>query len=115
MLKLSQIGHQHGTFAKIEVERSITFYTSVFQTKSKKSWPQVRETALIFANQIKQRWSSYYQEMQGLAAGAGVDVLDIVALNVRTEIAFGEFSDGCTAMAWHTEKRAFLGQNWDVS
>jgi hypothetical protein len=50
-----------------------------------------------------------------VAAGSDRSILDIVALNVRTEIAFGRFSDGCTALAWHTEKRAYLGQNWDVS
>jgi isopenicillin-N N-acyltransferase-like protein len=51
--------------------------------------------------------------MRGIAEGAGVKLLDIVALNVRTEINFGLFSDGCTSLAWHTENRAFLGQNWD--
>ena len=52
--------------------------------------------------------------MQGIADGSGRDLLDIVALNVRTEINFGLFSDGCTALAWHTEERAWLAQNWDV-
>lgn len=52
--------------------------------------------------------------MQGIADGAEKELLDIVAINVRTEINFGLFSDGCTALAWHTEKRAWLGQNWDV-
>lgn len=56
----------------------------------------------------------YYEEMQGIADGSGRDLLDIVALNVRTEINFGLFSDGCTSVAWHTEKRAWLAQNWDV-
>lgn len=51
--------------------------------------------------------------MRGIADGAGVHLLDIVALNVRTEINFGLFSDGCTAVSWHTEERAFLAQNWD--
>jgi isopenicillin-N N-acyltransferase-like protein len=51
--------------------------------------------------------------MRGIADGAARDILDIVALNVRTEINFGLFSDGCTALAWHTEKHAWLGQNWD--
>lgn len=40
----------------------------------------------------------------------------ILALNVRTEIAYGMFSDGCTALAWHSndaESVAFLAQNWD--
>jgi isopenicillin-N N-acyltransferase-like protein len=53
--------------------------------------------------------------MRGIADGAKRDLLDIVALNVRTEINFGLFSDGCTALAWHTGDHAWLGQNWDVS
>jgi len=52
--------------------------------------------------------------MRGIADGSGKELLDIVAINVRTEINFGLFSDGCTALAWGTEKRAWLAQNWDV-
>lgn len=52
---------------------------------------------------------------QGVAAGSHYDVIDIIALNVRTEIAFGLFSDGCTSLYIKTEDKAFLGQNWDVS
>ena len=36
-----------------------------------------------------------------------------MALNIRTEINYGLFSDGCTALAWHTQDKAFLAQNWD--
>jgi isopenicillin-N N-acyltransferase-like protein len=101
--------------AKLQVARSIAFYTHLFQQKSGKSWPEVRQTASIFAFTIEQKWPAYLEEMQGLADGAEVELLDIVALNVRTEIAFGQFSDGCTAISWKGEKRSLLGQNWDVS
>lgn len=57
----------------------------------------------------------FHQEMQGIADGSRRDLLDIVALNVRTEINFGLFSDGCTALSWHTSNHAWLAQNWDVS
>lgn len=50
----------------------------------------------------------------GIADGSKRSLLDIIALNVRTEIAFGQFSDGCTSLSWKTEKRSLLGQNWDV-
>jgi hypothetical protein len=53
--------------------------------------------------------------MRGIADGSGRELLDIVALNVRTEINFGLFSDGCTSLAWKTGERSWLGQNWDVS
>jgi isopenicillin-N N-acyltransferase-like protein len=32
---------------------------------------------------------------------------------VRTEIAFGMLSDGCTALSWKTSDASFLAQNWD--
>ena len=38
----------------------------------------------------------------------------ILALNVRTELAYGMFEfDGCTALSWHDEQQAILAQNWD--
>ena len=49
----------------------------------------------------------------GVADGAKVELSDIIAINVRTEIAFGLFSDGCTALSWRTEGASFLAQNWD--
>lgn len=42
-------------------------------------------------------------------------LIDIVILNIRTEIAFGMFNDGCTSLYWKTDRYSFLAQNWDVS
>ena len=39
--------------------------------------------------------------------------LSILAMNVRTEIAYGMFTDGCTALSWKTGNASFLAQNWD--
>lgn len=50
----------------------------------------------------------------GIATGSGVDFADILAINVRTEITFGLFSDACTALSWLTDESSFLAQNWDV-
>ncbi|KAF1847513.1 peptidase C45 acyl-coenzyme A:6-aminopenicillanic acid acyl-transferas-like protein [Cucurbitaria berberidis CBS 394.84] len=108
-----EIGYQHGTAAKLQISRCIDFYARVFLKKSKQNWREVLENASKFEQQAKETWPAYHSEMQGIAAGANKDLLDIVALNVRSEIAFGLFSDGCTALAWHTEKRAWLAQNWD--
>lgn len=75
----------------------------------------------------------YLDEIRGIAAGANLDFLDILALNVRTEINFGLYtgssasnrkvndipSDGCTALAWRTtadqslQPMSWLCQNWD--
>ncbi len=34
-------------------------------------------------------------------------------MNVRTEIAYGMFTDGCTALSWKAGDASFLAQNWD--
>lgn len=36
-----------------------------------------------------------------------------MALNVRTEVAYGMYSDGCTALSFHSRNTAFQAQNWD--
>jgi isopenicillin-N N-acyltransferase like protein len=62
---------------------------------------------------IESRYPDYVEEMKGIADGAAVDLESIVALNVRTEIAYGMLSDGCTALSWKTDDVSFLAQNWD--
>ena len=109
-----KIGYAHGSKAKIQVHRCMSFYAGLFLKNCKQSWPQVLERATKFEEQARRAWPAYHEEMRGIADGAGVELLDIVALNVRTEINFGLFSDGCTAMSWHTRERSFLAQNWDV-
>ncbi|KAF2126201.1 peptidase C45 acyl-coenzyme A:6-aminopenicillanic acid acyl-transferas-like protein [Dothidotthia symphoricarpi CBS 119687] len=118
-----EIGHQHGTAARTEIERCISFYAGLFQTNCKQTWPQVHQHASKFERHAKETWPAFHEEMRGIADGAGRELLDIVALNVRTEINFGLFSDGCTALAWQTSNlqaprsqympRSWLAQNWD--
>lgn len=109
-----QIGFQHGQAAEVQINRCIAFYSKLFLKNCKIEWPQVLQHASTFEQQAKSKWPAYHEEMRGIADGAGKELLDIVAINVRTEINFGLFSDGCTALSWHTERRAWLAQNWDV-
>jgi isopenicillin-N N-acyltransferase like protein len=63
--------------------------------------------------ELLKRTADIYVSIPGLADGAGVILPDIIACNVRTEIAFGMFSDGCTALSWRTSNSSWLAQNWD--
>lgn len=110
-----KIGHEHGTAARTEIGRCITFYAGLFKENCKQEWPEVLQHAQVFEKLAKEKWPAYHEEMRGIADGSERDLLDIVAINVRTEINFGMFSDGCTSLSWQTAKRAYLGQNWDVS
>lgn len=102
---------------------------------SSMEWPEVRKEAEAFSPFISAQYPRYAEEMQGIADGAGVAYLDILALNIRSEIAFSMFSDpktlpqpqtnggngihkmesdGCTALAWRTANgKSFIAQNWD--
>ena len=58
-----------------------------------------------------------------------IDLLDVIALNARSEIALGQWDDGCTSLAWNVSsfgnqldiggdassvrQSRLLAQNWD--
>lgn len=111
----SQIGLTHGSTAAKEISRSIIFYQKLFQSKANKDWETVKSFALKYQPYLSENWAEYVEEMEGVAKGAGVTYADILALNVRTEIAFGAFADGCTALSWKDRKGdgSVLAQNWD--
>jgi isopenicillin-N N-acyltransferase-like protein len=115
-----EIGLQHGKALAPQIQGSIEFYTWMFKKYTAKDWKDILVVAKEFQGQIRQRWPRYYEEITGIAAGADRQTLDIVALNVRTEIAYGLLaanlnvpSDGCTTVYWNAGDGTFLGQNWD--
>ena len=88
----------------------------MFIRSAKLTWPEVRLEAVKFLPTLQQpEWMPLVEEMRGVADGASLDFEDILALNVRTEIAYGMFSDGCTAFSWKVGEKSFIAQNWDVS
>ena len=76
-------------------------------------WEEVKSFALKYHPYLEESWPKYVAEMKGVADGAGITYEDVLALNVRTEIAFGAFSDGCTALSWRGSHTSILAQNWD--
>lgn len=79
-------------------------------------WPQVLEIAKEFQETISRTAPDLLEEISGIAEGVNkpdVGLLDVLALNCRSEIAFGKFSDGCTALGMHIAGTQVLAQNWD--
>lgn len=72
----------------------------MFDHTSHMPWSSVRTLAAEFQVTCQSAVPDVYTEMQGIADGAGVDILDIVALNCRSEIALGNSQDGCTSLSW---------------
>ncbi|KAG5665772.1 hypothetical protein KAF25_009897 [Fusarium avenaceum] len=118
-----EIGHQHGTLAKDKVAGSLAFYENQFQETCSMNWEAVRQEAENYIKPLTKLSPRHVQELQGLADGAGVDLIDIVALNVRTEITFSLYTsvpstsiqtDGCTSAAYRQPNgEVLLAQNWD--
>lgn len=83
----------------------------------------MRREASRYVGALEHIRPAYLEEMRGIAQGAGVDFVDVLALNVRTEIVFGLFterpdaqvrSDGCTSVALGGARgSSLLAQNWD--
>ncbi|WP_231514914.1 C45 family autoproteolytic acyltransferase/hydolase [Oceanobacillus salinisoli] len=110
-----QIGFKHGNIAKDKVNQSLETYEKMFKETSGISWKDAREKALTHVPAIEKYQSNYITEMEGIAAGAGVQFEDILALNARSEISLIQAPDGCTSFALTKPKtsKTWLAQNWD--
>jgi len=81
------------------------------------------EEASRYVEPLEKLYPRYFEELKGIAEGSGLHFLDVLALNVRTEINFGLFadksknidiaSDGCTSLGWLIGGKSYLSQNWD--
>ncbi|KAE8371126.1 acyl-coenzyme A:6-aminopenicillanic acid acyl-transferase-domain-containing protein [Aspergillus bertholletiae] len=109
-----EIGLQHGYRLQQQIKSQLSIYEEMFEYTAKMDWPAVLQLAEEFRASLECKTPHLYAEMQGIAKGAGVGVLHIVALNCRSEISFGSFSDGCTSLSWKKNDNArVLSQNWD--
>ncbi|KAJ9667486.1 hypothetical protein H2201_002355 [Coniosporium apollinis] len=100
-------------------------YRAFFLDTVDLDWDAVKATARRYLPTIsRNRYSTHLvDEMRGIAQGAGVDFEDILALNVRSEIALAAAPqeavppDGCSAFSLLAKEGArdvrWLAQNWD--
>lgn len=102
-------GKQHGRQLRAEIAKTIEFYRSIFILPE----AEILQQAEYFQQIIAQFDHHYSKEIEGIAEGADVNPLWIVALNARTEILSrnGGASHECTS-AFFAES-SILGQNWD--
>jgi isopenicillin-N N-acyltransferase like protein len=117
-------GRQYGEAARERVQRSVEAYGEVFAHYAGWDWARVRAEAAGYRGPVEAYEPRYLEEMDGLAAGAAVDPLDVLAINVRTEIMFaatarelGRLPAECTSFAAVPSRTAqgelLVGQNWD--
>ena len=128
-----QRGRQYGEQAAARVRRSVSAYREVFAQVAGWDWATVRAEAARFEAPIAAFGPRYLAEIRGLAAGAGLDFLDVLAINVRTEVMYaakarqaanitaatarpgrpGECSAFAVAPAPGRGGPTLIGQNWD--
>ena len=121
-------GHTHGSLCRERVLRSLDTYRFRFSRKHPTpfSWEDARATARRFVTALAGEFAPYAEEMRGIAAGAGVEFEDILALNLRSEILYsglapvGNAPAGeCTAFAALPPATAdgavLAGQTWDYT
>ncbi len=102
-------GLAHGHALRDEIRRVIDYYRSIFGLPEH----QILDRARYFSGRIAAFEPDYMDEINGIAQGAQVDPLWVVALNARTEILSMNpaSSNECTAICF--PEAALLGQNWD--
>jgi isopenicillin-N N-acyltransferase like protein len=112
-------GWMYGRQARERITLAIDGYKQVFRHYAGWDWEQVRRHARRFAPVIEDFSPASAREIRGIAAGAGVDEADILALNTRSEIMFataGSRMPGeCTSFALESSpfEAVLAGQNWD--
>ncbi|KAF9892092.1 hypothetical protein FE257_002498 [Aspergillus nanangensis] len=112
-----EIGYHHGHLAKALVAKNVEFSLGFIRGSNKRAPGDIDTVVNQLQQSIQSQWPRYYEEMQGLADGAGRCLAEIILLNTRTELAYGLAGDGCTSVYARGEQQqhhhAWQGQNWD--
>jgi isopenicillin-N N-acyltransferase like protein len=122
-------GRQYGEAARTRILASVELYRDAFLYDAALDWAAVRELASAFVEPIGSVYPNYLTEMKGIAEGANLDLLDVLAINVRSEVKIAAMAkqarsqspsalmDGCTTVAAAPRATAsghtLLAQNWD--
>jgi isopenicillin-N N-acyltransferase-like protein len=123
-------GRQYGAQARTQIHLSVQAYQRVFAHYAGWDWPAVRRAAAGFEAPVAAFRPAYLDEMRGLADGAGLDLADVLAINVRTEVMYAAKARQaplatrvpqppaeCSAFAVVPvpggPATTLLGQNWD--
>ncbi|WP_395406916.1 C45 family autoproteolytic acyltransferase/hydrolase [Pseudoduganella sp. UC29_106] len=118
-------GVQHGRAVPDRVRGSIALYRDQL-AKRGIDLETIATLARNFIPNIVAFDPTYFEEMQGMAEGAGVAVEDIITVNCRTEMMFGHsalkqareaLDDGCTGLVvlpkGTRDGRLIHAHNWD--
>ncbi|SDP42401.1 isopenicillin-N N-acyltransferase like protein [Streptomyces sp. cf386] len=120
-------GRQYGEAVAPRLGIALGYYTEAFGASSGLTWSQVTARAARWLKPVREYAPHLLEEMQGIADGAGLDLLDVLALNARGEVIYDdsfvrmaaqeEPAEGCTSFAAYGpasgDGHVWAGQNWD--
>jgi len=118
-----QRGQAYGRMCREEISVSIRVYQMLFEGLKGISWEDARNLSERYLSLTRDFEPDYAEEMRGIADGADVDLLDIAALNARTEIMYSQSARAdvkeCTTISLTPPAaeggRVIAAQNWDFS
>lgn len=131
-----EAGRAYGEQAAALIRLSMARYGAIFAAAGLGGWDAAVAAAARYAAPVAAHAPGSLEQMRGIAAGAGLELGDILALNTRSELMFAvgapavgapagstaqpeaqPADDGCTSLAVTPERsgsgRALLAQNWD--
>lgn len=116
-------GVKHGQALKDSITHNIQVYLERFEREGKLPREEALARAAKYGDAIAHQNPDYFAGLRGVAEGSGFDLDELLALNVRYEILYYQFSanamatDGCTSFVVLPEASAnghlLMGQNWD--
>lgn len=119
-------GCAYGAEARHLIHQSLDLYERLFQHYRGWDWRTVTDYAQQFVAPVEALDADYLEEIAGVAEGASVGFADVLAINVRTEIIYGDPSaawrnvpatNECSSFAALRSRSGggmLLGQNWDM-
>lgn len=108
-----EIGRQHGGALKESIAATVQVYMDLFAGLGGGTQEDVRACATKFGYQIEQFDARYMEEIKGIAAGSGMDLRDILAINARTEILTSLLAQTHECTAFCFAREGILAQTWD--
>jgi isopenicillin-N N-acyltransferase-like protein len=82
-------GHQYGEAVPQMIDHSIASYARLFAYRRGMDWADSQAAALGYLPVLREVAPDLLEEMRGIADGAGKQIGEILALNVRTELMAG--------------------------
>jgi len=122
-----QRGEMYGAAAEAQIRRSVEFYAGEVLPESGMTWGEVCDGVMALLPVWQAEEPDMIAEIEGIAAGAGLETGDVLALNTRGAFvkvssksgvgAVVDPDEGCTSFAVLPEAsrsgHMLTGQNWD--